>query len=163
MSTANTSDWIRQDLPPAGLGRRLMALVYDLLLLAALWFVTAGIWVLLYPLTGLPTEEIRGVTRADPTVLQALLFPLLLLETWGFYAWFWLHGGQTLGMRAWRLMSRDWRRRPISAGQTLMRFVAGAVSWGLLGAGYLLALLPPNQTLHDRLSGTETVVVPRAG
>lgn len=163
MPASPSAEWLSQDLPPAGLGRRLMALIYDLLLLAAIWFVTAGIWVWLYPLTGLPVEEVRGLTRADPAFLQAILFPLLLLETWGFYAWFWLHGGQTLGMRAWRLMSRDYRRRSMGLAQTLIRFLAGAMSWALLGAGYLLALLPPNQTLHDRLSGTETVVVPKAG
>ncbi len=156
-------DWIKQDLPPAGLGRRLIAMVYDGFLLAAIWFVTAGIWVLVYPHTGLPSEEINGVTRAAPAMLHGILFPLLLVEWWAFYAWFWLHGGQTLGMRAWKLMSRDYRRRPMKFWQTLVRFVGASISWATFGGGWLLVLLPPNQTLHDRLSATETVVVPKAG
>ena len=156
-------NWTTQDLPPAGLGRRLIALVYDAFLIAAIWFVTGGIWVLVYPYTGFPTESINGVTRAAPEILHGVLFPLMILETWGFYAWFWLHGGQTLGMRAWKVMSRDYRRRPMTLAQTVIRFVSAFVSWGLAGGGYLLALMPPNQTLHDRLSATETVVVPKAG
>ncbi len=158
-----SQNWTTQDLPAAGLGRRLIALTYDAFLIAAIWFVTGGLWVILYPYTGLPTEDINGVTRATPAMLHGVLFPLLLLETWAFYAWFWLHGGQTLGMRAWKLMTRDYRRRPMTLAQTLVRFVGGALSWGLAGGGYLLALFPPNQTLHDRLSATETVVVPKAG
>lgn len=151
-----------EDHPPAGLGRRLMAMVYDGLLLIAIWFATAAVWVLIASLTGLPVEHVNGVPRAEQTLLRMVLFPLLLGVTWGFYAWFWLHGGQTLGMRAWRLMSRDYRRRPMSPGQTVIRFLGAFVSWGTLGAGWLLVLLPPHQTLHDRLSGTETVVVPKA-
>ena len=158
----STDEYFQQELPPAGIGRRLVALIYDAFLIAAIWFATVGIWVLVDPYTGLPTEDINGVTRAAPWVLKGILFPLMVLEVWAFYAWFWLHGGQTLGMRAWKLLSRDYRRRPMTLWQTIVRFIGGTVSWGLAGAGYLVALLPPNQTLHDRLSATETVVVPKA-
>ncbi len=76
--------------PPAGLLKRLMALVYDGFLVLALWFVTTGIFVLVYPKTGLPMEDINGVTRAAPDYLKGILLPLLLVETWLFYAWFWI-------------------------------------------------------------------------
>lgn len=155
-------DLFSADLPPAGLGRRLIALLYDVFLIAALWFATVGIWVVVYPFTGLPTEDINGVTRAAPWVLRGVLFPIMILELWAFYAWFWTHGGQTLGMRAWKLLSRDYRRRPMTVGQTVIRFAGAALSWALAGAGYLIALMHPHQTLHDRLSATETVVVPKA-
>jgi uncharacterized RDD family membrane protein YckC len=156
-------EWVHQDLPAAGLWRRLIALTYDAFLIAAIWFITAGIWVLVYPHTGLPAESINGVTRATPEMLHRILFPILIIETWGFYALFWLHGGQTLGMRAWKIMSRDVRRQPMTLWQTVVRFIGGIFSWGALGGGYLLALATPYQTLHDRLSATETVVVPKAG
>lgn len=155
--------WVQQDLPPAGLWRRLIALTYDAFLILAIWFISGGIWVLVYPHTGLPSESINGVTRAAPHMLHYVLFPIMILEAWGFYAWFWLHGGQTLGMRAWKIMSRDVRRQPMKLWQTVVRFLAGFFSWGALGGGYLLALATPYQTLHDRLSATETVVVPKAG
>ncbi|MGB2248643.1 MAG: RDD family protein [Alcanivorax sediminis] len=147
--------------PPAGLIKRLMALVYDGFLIMAMWFVTAGIFVVVYPHTGLPMEDINGVTRASTHYLQVILFPLLLLETWAFYAWFWMRGGQTLGMRAWRLQVRDYRGGPVKLWQTVARFAAGCVSWALFGAGYLVALVEPHQTLHDRLSATATVVLPK--
>ncbi|MDF1781922.1 MAG: RDD family protein [Alcanivoracaceae bacterium] len=158
-----SQDWINQDLPPAGLGRRLIALTYDAFLIAAIWFITGGIWVVVYPYTGLPTESINGVVRASPEILHGIFFPLMMLEAWAFYAWFWLHGGQTLGMRAWKVMSRDVHRRPMKLWQTVVRFLAGFFSWGALGGGYLLALSTPYQTLHDKLSATETVIVPKAG
>lgn len=149
----NSSDW-----PSASLLRRLPALVYDGFLLAALWFVTAGVFVLIYPYTGLPMAEVNGVTTPAQPWLRGLLFPLLVFETWFFYAWFWLHGGQTLGMRAWRLEVRARHGQPLTVVHTLQRFLAATLSWLLLGGGWLLALVPPWQTLHDRLSGTETVV-----
>ncbi|ARB46952.1 RDD family protein [Alloalcanivorax xenomutans] len=152
-----------EDARPAGLIKRLMALVYDGFLVLALWFITAGIFVIVYNHTGLPTQEINGVTRADPVVLKGVLFPLLLVETWAFYAWFWLHGGQTLGMRAWRLQIRDYRGGPVRFWQTLARFAAAGVSWLMLGAGYLVVLVHPHQTLHDRLSLTATVEMPKNG
>tara|TARA_A100001391_G_scaffold203812_2_gene197193 strand:+ start:8737 stop:9252 length:516 start_codon:yes stop_codon:yes gene_type:complete len=152
-----------QDAQPAGLFKRLMALVYDGFLVVALWFISAGLFVILYNHSGLPTQDINGVTRADPVILKGVLFPLLLIETWAFYAWFWLHGGQTLGMRAWRLQVRDYRGGPVRPWQTVARFAAAGLSWLLLGAGYLVALVHPHQTLHDRLSLTATVVLPRPG
>ncbi|EKF74125.1 hypothetical protein A11A3_09912 [Alcanivorax hongdengensis A-11-3] len=146
---------------PAGLTRRLMALLYDGLLILALWFVTAGVFVLIYPHTGLPQESINGVTRASKEYLHGILLPLLLLETWAFYALFWLRGGQTLGMRAWRLQVCDYCGGPVRPWQTLVRFAAAGLSWALFGIGYLLVLLPPHQSLHDRLSLTATRVLPK--
>ncbi|MED5388759.1 MAG: RDD family protein [Pseudomonadota bacterium] len=150
-----------EKLQPAGLLKRLMALVYDGFLVMALWFVSAGIFVLVYPHTGLPEESINGVTRADPAYLRGILLPLLLVETWLFYAWFWMRGGQTLGMRAWRLQVQDYRGGPVKLWQTVARFLGACVSWALFGAGYLVVLIAPHQTLHDRLSATATVQLPK--
>lgn len=149
------SDQFTADLPPARLWRRLMALAYDIFLIAALWIFTFFVWGFLVPPPESPDADINKV-------LSLVLVVILIIETWAFYAWFWLHGGQTLGMRAWKLLSRDYRRRPMTLWQTIARFVSGILSWGLAGGGYLLAVIPPHQTLHDRFSATETVVVPKA-
>lgn len=138
-----------------------MAMVYDGFLIIALWFLVGFAFVMLYLQTGLPTEDINGVIRPRQDILKGALFPLLLLATWGFYAWFWLHGGQTLGMRAWRLKVRDFRGRPLTLTQTVGRFLGAFASWLFAGGGWLLVLFPPHQTLHDRLSATETVVLPK--
>jgi uncharacterized RDD family membrane protein YckC len=161
-SKVKVTNIFKDDLPAAPLWRRLVALLYDGLLLVALWFIVMGVLIPLYPYTGLPMEDVGGVMVPTPLILQGLMFPLLLLVTWGFYAWFWLHGGQTLGMRAWKLVSRDVHRQPMTLLQTVSRFLAGCISTGLLGLGWLIALLPAKQTLHDSLSSTETVVVPKA-
>ncbi len=151
-------------LPPASLARRLAALGYDALLLAALIFVTTGIVVPLYLHSGLPVAELNGVTKPPVWFSQGVLLPLLLLEIWAFYAWFWLHGGQTLGMKTWRIHVRRADGSALTLLDTLKRFGAGLVTWILLGAGYLLALVPPSrQTLHDRLSGTVTLTLPKSG
>lgn len=155
-------DLFRADLPAAPLWRRLVALLYDGLLLVGLWFIVVGLLVPLYPYLGLPMEEVGGVLVPTPLILKGVMFPLLLLVTWAFYAWFWIHGGQTLGMRAWKLLSRDLHRRPMTLLQTISRFLAGCISTVLLGLGWFIALLPGKQTLHDSLSSTETVVVPKA-
>jgi len=147
---------------PAGILRRLAATSYDLLLLIALWFVTTGILVPLYIASGLPAEDIQGVLRPPRWFLQMVLLPVLILETWGFYAWFWLRGGQTLGMRAWRLRVQGHSGMALSPRQTVLRFVAAILTWLSLGLGLLLVLLPPGQALHDRLSGTETILLPKS-
>lgn len=150
-----------QKLPPATLFKRLLALVYDAFLVLALWFITAGLFVLVYPLTGLPTDSLNGVETATPAALRWGLLPLLLFVTWAFNAWFWTHGGQTLGMRAWRLKVMTYKGGPLTVRQTLVRFVVAWFSFLFLFAGYLLALLPPYQTLHDRASLSATVQLPK--
>lgn len=148
-------------LPPAPLWRRLAALGYDLLLLIALVMITTGVLLTLYTLAGLPMHDAGGIERPPQIVLQGILLPLLALEIWAFYAWFWLHGGQTLGMKTWHLHLRRTDEHALTLLDTAKRFAAGIITWLLLGAGYLLALIPPHQTLHDRLSATHTVLLPK--
>jgi len=133
------------DARPAGLFRRLAALFYDSLLLLALWFIATA---LLLPLTH--GEAIRAN--------NPLLTTYLLFISFFFYAWFWIHGGQTLGMRAWKLQLRNLRPGPISWWQALLRFLVAIPSGLLLGAGYLWLLVDRNKlSWHDRYS--ETCVV----
>lgn len=86
---------------PAGLMIRLFALVYDGLLLVALWMITSAI---LVPF-GTPEKAAQAhqLTVASPTFRQFVLFPALVLVTWLFYGYFWTRIGQTLGMQTWRL------------------------------------------------------------
>lgn len=164
---------------PAPVLRRLAAAVYDGLLLLALLMVGHLIGVILRDALGL-TPTVGAWNRAT----QALSFLLGL----GFFGWFWTHGGQTIGMIAWRLkVRRDdgaSLRWPIAA----IRFAAMLLFWALALAPWLL-LLPASvigdgvslaatggtltvfnlwwtlmdsrrRTLHDRLSGCEVVLLP---
>ncbi|HHJ12996.1 MAG TPA: RDD family protein [Gammaproteobacteria bacterium] len=133
---------------PAGLLRRLAALVYDSLLLLAVWFVLTAT---LLPLTG--GEAIRH---------NPFYTSLLFLAGVGFYGWFWSHGGQTLGMRSWHLQLRNLRPGPVSPWQILLRALVAIPSFALFGLGYLWMLVDRDRlTWHDRYSETTVVRLER--
>ncbi len=130
---------------PAGLLKRLAALFYDTLLLLALWFV--GIAVLL-PLTGG-----EAFSANNPLITTYLLF-----ISFFFYGWFWMHGGQTLGMRAWRLQLHNLRPGAISWWQLMLRFLVAIPSGLLFGLGYLWQLVDRKSlSWHDRYSETTII------
>ncbi|MDM7321947.1 MAG: RDD family protein [Gammaproteobacteria bacterium] len=134
---------------PAGLIRRLGALFYDWLLILALWFVLTA---LLLPLTGGEALPEQGPWH---WAYQALLG----LSALGFYLGFWRKGGQTLGMRAWRVRLVDEAGRTPSVHAMLVRAFWALPSWGLGGLGVLAMLLDPKRrALQDRLSGTRLIV-----
>jgi uncharacterized RDD family membrane protein YckC len=131
-----------------GLGHRLMAMLYDGLLLFSVWFI-ASIPVIILA-TQAEWQNLPG--------FRLFLQLYLLLVAFLFFAWFWTHGGQTLGMRAWKLrlvtsenQAPDWR-------QCLVRYVTSMISWACLGLGFLWVLFDKDKLAwHDRLSGTRLV------
>lgn len=133
---------------PAPFMRRLGAALYDFLLLLALWICAGFIAVL-----------IQG-GEAEPAGNQAFQSVLLAISIL-FNCWFWTHGGQTLGMRAWRLQVRKEDGGTVSWPRAGLRFMVAIVAWGLGGLGVLWALPhPQNKTWQDLLSGTETILLP---
>lgn len=136
-------------LPPCSLLRRLGAILYDALLLLAVLFI-ATIPMLL-------VNRGHPVAAADP-VFQGYL----ILVSFLFYGWFWTHGGQTLGMRAWRIRLQTKDGNSISWTQALLRYLAAIVSWLVLGLGFLWSLVDKEkQTWHDRFSESVLVVLPK--
>lgn len=137
------------DLPRCGLMRRFAAIFYDTMLLAAILFFAS---LLATPLVG-----------DNPSTGMLLAFRLyLLLIIFAFFAWFWSHGGQTLGMRAWRIKLRNRMPGPISLWQLMLRFIVATSSWLFLGLGFIWSLFDKEQlTWHDRYSMTELVVIPK--
>lgn len=136
-------------LPRCDLGRRLAAILYDSLLLLAVLFIASALW--LIPSGGEATEG------QDP-----LLTLFLLLVAFAFFAWFWSHGGQTLGMRAWRVRLQNRRKGPLTLWQIMLRFLVAIASWLVFGLGFLWSLIDREKlTWHDRYSMTELVVLPK--
>lgn len=136
----------------SGLARRLAAILYDGLLLAALWFAATALLL-----------AVSGGHLADPdrslwllTFLRASLFLVTLL----FFVWFWVHGGQTLGMRAWRLKLVNASGGPVSWNQAVWRFAVAIPSVGLFGIGLIWVLIDRERcAVHDRLSGTRLILL----
>jgi uncharacterized RDD family membrane protein YckC len=135
-----------------GLVRRLAAMLYDGLLLVALWFVATALLL-----------AVSGGHLSDPERPLWLLYTLrasLLLVTFMFFAGFWTNGGQTLGMRAWRLKLISVSGDPVNWKQALWRFAAAIPSVGALGLGLFWMLLDQERcAVHDRLSGTRLVLL----
>lgn len=122
--------------------RRFAAIFYDfLLLLSVLFFATALI---------LPFNAGQAFT-------QHWLYSLYLLTvTFIFYGWFWTHGGQTLGLKAWKLQVLTIDRQSITWSQAFLRFNGAIVSWCALGLGFCWSLIDKNKRCwHDVFSKTD--------
>jgi len=139
---------------PAGLLRRLAAMLYDGLLLLALLMVATGLFL---PFTGGEAISLR-----DDPALEFGYRAVLLLLTVGFFGIFWTRRGQTLGMASWRVrVEREDGALP-GWGDALRRLAAAVISWLPLGLGFLWILVDPQRRAwHDRLSRTRVVVVPK--
>lgn len=126
----------------AYLARRLAAMLYDGLLLLAMWIVTCLIW---FPLNG-------------AAVSGPLLTAVLTIETLIYYAYSWRRKGETLGMRAWRIRVVNTAGLPPSWQQISLRLLTAFASIGCLGAGYLwLYISKTRRTWHDLASDTYVV------
>ena len=157
-----------------GFWRRVVSLIYESLLLLAIWFIASFIFHLVF---------------RDPTAVYFRpLFQFYLLVVTGYYfTWFWTRGGQTLAMQTWKMrvitvdgyrlkMRQAMARYLLAVSGTLFPGVASAifffwvsggnmalgVAGGILfsGLGFLWAFFDrDHQYLHDRLAGTQIVKV----
>lgn len=159
---------------PVQLPRRLAAIVYDSLLLTAVLLVATGL-ALGLAVAILGSESVK---HHSPLPGNPFFSTYLLLVCFFFYGGFWIHGGQTLGMRAWRLRVQRLDGRGIGWWQVLLRFLIGGL-WlvpvayldRVLGVGTSLSLsvglacltLILALRLPDRLSETELVLLPKRG
>ncbi|MGZ8096325.1 MAG: RDD family protein [Methylosarcina sp.] len=125
-----------------GFFRRLAAIIYDLFLLLALLFAA--------------TLLILPLNHGEAFTSKQYWYPVYLLTvSFLFYAWFWTHGGQTLGMRAWKIKVLTFDRKPISWNQSLFRFAFALTSLAPAGLGFFWILIDKNRwAWHDYLSHT---------
>ncbi len=140
---------------PASFIKRLMAMVYDSLLVIALWMVIAAISV------ALNNGEAISL-QTSPGYAVALFNSALFCATFLFFGFFWTRNGQTLGMLAWRLRVQSLTGDRISWTQALLRFMLAIPSLGIFGIGFLWMLVTDERlTLHDRWSGSCMVQLPK--
>jgi uncharacterized RDD family membrane protein YckC len=115
---------------PASLGRRLAALVYDGLLMFAVLVIASALTI---PFTGG-----KGAEHHSPVLTVYFLAVIFL-----FNGWFWTHGGQTLGMRAWRIQLLKENSEPVDWKQAFYRFLASLPFWTFV----VITLLVGNKTI----------------
>ena len=137
----------------------MLALFYDLWPVAALWMLLGLLFRLGYTLLVHHAQRENIPPGSLPSVL---LFLSCMLVT-GLYATLsWRRGGQTLGMRPWRLKLVAASGNP---GWTALwlRYAVGLLSLLACGLGFWWAWLDRDgRAWHDRASGTRLVRVPKA-
>ena len=158
---------------PAGMGRRWCALVYEGLLLSAL-FLVAGFALL--PVVG-PRHTGTGYTAQQlhvlPPAVSAFLFFFYLMVAGIYCVGFWSNGRRTLAMKTWGLALTAADGRPIDLRHAAKRYLAawigpaaGLVGFFLLGRWGLAAGLlnyvwgwvdRDGQFLHDRIADTRII------
>jgi uncharacterized RDD family membrane protein YckC len=149
------------DFPAVGLGRRLAAMFYDFLLCTALLIVTAFIYKLVW-MAFVGEAKLRALSESGALDGDPLLSTILFFVLFGFFAKFWTHSGQTLGMQVWgvRVQNADGSR--ISLWQALLRFVVSIASWLCAGLGFIWSLFDKQKRgWHDIYSDTQLVRVPK--
>ncbi len=140
-------------------GWRLLALAYDALPVLALWLLVSAAFTAGYTFLGHhdPHENIRPFS-----LLAWLLWIACWLVAGGYAVTSWHGGGQTLGMRPWRLRvaaadgsAPGWRALAI-------RYVVGTLSLLAGGLGFWWAWLDRDgRAWHDRASGTRVARLPK--
>jgi uncharacterized RDD family membrane protein YckC len=140
------------------LPRRLAALLYDVILVLPIMMLSVFVVMAIRSLvTGAGAGEL-GTPALHPQIVQ------LIAWTAGaaFFCSFWLKGGQTLGMQAWRI-----RLVPVDGGRltlrlALVRALAATFSAACFGLGYLWCLVDRDgRYWHDRLSHTRLELLPK--
>ncbi|WP_395340559.1 RDD family protein [Ningiella sp. W23] len=147
----------------AGFFRRLAAMVYDGLIAVAIGMLTALIFIAC--LTALIENNVLpdfGFEHVSDLMQQSMAYKLSV-QIWvgfwicAFFLWFWKNGGQTLGMRAWRIRIYNLQEdHPVGYGRLLLRLVS---AFG--GLGTLLVLLDYKHklALQDRVTHTEVLLL----
>jgi uncharacterized RDD family membrane protein YckC len=155
---ATTVPGATADRPATLLLWRLLALLYDLFPALALWMLVGTVFTVAYTLSGHAERENIPAFSA----LQWLLWLCCWIVT-GLYATLsWRRGGQTLGMRPWRLQVTTPDGTPPTRRQLWLRYSVGTVSLLLGGLGLWWALIDRQRlSWHDRASGTQVRRLPK--
>ncbi len=129
-----------------GIGRRLLSLVYEILLLIAVALLAGGTAAALAHVTSLAYmrlfTQIIGITTCV-----------------AYFAWQWHRSGQTLPMKTWRMRLETVDGMRVAVPRTLLRAALATAGYLLLGISVIWAFIDRDrQFLHDRLAGTRLVV-----
>ena len=121
--------------------KRLAATIYDFFLLLGVWFGCGSI----------------ALWLNEGEILHPAIGAFIVLASaWGFYSFFWIKGGRTLGMAAWNIKICSSTEKSINLIQTTKRFIINIFIVFTLGLPLLqIYFSKDKKALNDRLSGTE--------
>lgn len=128
-----------------GIGRRLLSLIYELLLLIAVVLFAGG--------TAAALAQITGTAYSRP--LTQLITGATCIA---YFVWQWGRSGQTLPMKTWRMRLETVDGTRLTASRALLRAILATAGYLLLGASVIWSFIDRDrQFLHDRLARTRLV------
>jgi uncharacterized RDD family membrane protein YckC len=143
--------------PRALVGWRVLAMVYDLFPVLALWMLASAAFTVAYYFDGHAARQ--NIAPFSP--LQIALWLVCWILAGGSAVLSWRKGGQTLGMRPWRLRVTGADGMPPAPAALAKRYAVGSLSLLLAGAGFWWAWFDRDRLAwHDRASGTRLQRMP---
>ncbi len=115
--------------------RRFIAIIYDTLLLFSILFFAAAL--------------VMPITNGKISVLYQLY---LFIVCFFYFSISWKRGGQTVGMKAWRIKLQSTNEQAVTWQQVTIRFFMAIISW-ITVVGFFWAW-------HDSVSNTQLILLP---
>ena len=109
---------------PIGLMRRMMIMFYDTMLLVAVLFFAS-----------IPVAVAFQITPEHS--LYPLYIIYIYLVGFVFFGWCWTHGGQTLGLKTWKIRLIADSGEKISWRAALLRYLGSMLCWLSCGIGFI--------------------------
>lgn len=129
-----------------GIGRRLLSLIYEILLLIAVALLAGGTAAVLAQIT-------------NPAYARPLTQMIGIAACAAYFAWQWHLNGQTLPMKTWRMRLETVDGMRVAVPRALLRVALATAGYLLLGISVIWAFIDRDrQFLHDRLAGTRLVI-----
>ncbi len=146
---------------PATLGKRLLAITYDALIIIFITVVlTIIIQQLVISLDLIKLEKIKDISGEISVIPATSFLAFFLKSLWTiisflYFAYFWTKRGQTPGMHVWKIKAITHLGTPMSWKNALYRYV-----FSLFGFGLLWIIFDKQKlALQDRLSNTHLIKV----
>ena len=133
---------------PAGFLKRVLALVYDSLLIGAIVLVLSLLLVF-----------VHGGYPGSGSFLSFIQLFILVFTGPIFYSYFWIaNKGQTTGMQAWKIKLVSMDETELNIKQTMLRCLISTISFACFGMGYLWILYDKdNLSWSDILTKTKVI------
>ena len=133
---------------PAGFLKRVLALVYDSLLIGAIVLVLSLLLVF-----------VNGGYPESGSFVSFIQFFILIFAGPIFYSYFWIaNKGQTTGMQAWKIQLVTIDETELNIKKTMLRCLISTISFACFGMGYLWILYDKdNLSWSDILTKTKII------